>query len=908
MKSRMFGSRAEKREKFTNGTDVPGDDEKTLQPHKNKPSFFGLFSPDNKTMSSEPPTEKDYEGVRMNVVRSQADSEGLPCVPEAVLQNTFNSIIGGKNVDKTLQYLKVQNMAVRGIIQPYDSNVTMKGAKNRQGVSCYLDALLFAMFAKLNAFEYMLQGQPEDENKRNLAIYLRAWVNMLRSGTLIDTDLTALIQDSLAKCGWPEANLVKQQDTSEAFSFITETLELPLLRLQVDLYHPAQNDEADHRFVEERLLNIAVPSVEDGKPIRLESCLMEYFNSRVEVQRQDPENDKKSQPEVRITPVNDEADAGGVASDKADVTTIGYKSDEDADRVPSPAPLSRVRSSDSTMRSRVEKHSAPMRRSFTLPTSESSIPRRRSLSLIQRVKVTEDGKVTPAPVSKDLSSVRDSDPDDKNFTNVITIPAWQVFRWIPWYAPDKQEPMSDDDVIRNFNQRPVIGICLKRYKYHEDGTISKVHTEVDIPDSLRLPHIITEGSDSLNDSSSLSTEYKLVLQSVVSHQGRRFDEGHYVSFARVAPKILTENRRHESDPPPDYEEAQWVKFDDLKPAGKKVVPVDNIKEALKAETPYMLFYQIVPVMDDNEPTTSNSVLPPSYRESKPKLIVTPCGTSSDPYNRIMVSSDPPEQPKPTKSANRIGSCCTPGADYFPVFSKLGDTMDTDFHNPTNVAPSPRASSEESSRAARPSLDVPTDKSTRTSGQFSEASRPATSSQIDSGINTERGSSGRFGFGRAVVRFSRSASRHSRSSSHSTSLVDDNHSPGPFSSDNRKSISLSNLTRSFGAKDVGKDKTSDVPLPVSGSDSCAAHVSVAEPQSRTPRPSEQRDVPASDASKDSTGTTTTDAVNGSVGTENGEADQASPDNTEAEASTTKRRKRRGKKKADGQDDDRQCVVM
>lgn len=129
----------------------------------------------------------------MNVIRALADTAGLPCVPDAVLENTFNSVMGDKNVDKTVHYLKIQNMAVRGEIQPYDSNVTMKGARNRQGVTCYLDALLFAMFAKLNAFEYMLQGNPEDENKRNLAVFLRAWVNMLRSGDLIETDLVGFL-------------------------------------------------------------------------------------------------------------------------------------------------------------------------------------------------------------------------------------------------------------------------------------------------------------------------------------------------------------------------------------------------------------------------------------------------------------------------------------------------------------------------------------------------------------------------------------------------------------------------------------------------------------------------------------------------------------------------------------------
>lgn len=65
----------------------------------------------------------------------------------------------------------------------------MLGAENRENVTCYLDALLFAMFAKLTAFECMLKNDSADENQRKLAALLRLWVNMLRSGKLIHTDM-----------------------------------------------------------------------------------------------------------------------------------------------------------------------------------------------------------------------------------------------------------------------------------------------------------------------------------------------------------------------------------------------------------------------------------------------------------------------------------------------------------------------------------------------------------------------------------------------------------------------------------------------------------------------------------------------------------------------------------------------
>lgn len=144
----------------------------------------------------------------------------------------------------------------------------------------------------------------------------------------------------------------------------------------------------------------------------------------------------------------------------------------------------------------------------------------------------------------------------------------------------------------------------------ESGQPQRHNTFIDIPDSLRLPHfMLANGPKLAEELNGLSTEYKLVLQSVVCHRGDSLQSGHYIAFARVAPKLLTGNRRHDFDPPPDYEEAQWVKFDDLE-TENRVTYVDDVKKALREEMPYLLFYQIMPMVDDTETE------PPSYNESK----------------------------------------------------------------------------------------------------------------------------------------------------------------------------------------------------------------------------------------------------------------------------------------------------
>lgn len=93
------------------------------------------------------------------------------------------------NTDKAVEILLLHQKSMSGSIIPYNPNVRMLGAENRGNVTCYLDALLFAMFAKLEAFECMLKNDQPEESQRNLADLIRLWVNMLRSGKLIHTDM-----------------------------------------------------------------------------------------------------------------------------------------------------------------------------------------------------------------------------------------------------------------------------------------------------------------------------------------------------------------------------------------------------------------------------------------------------------------------------------------------------------------------------------------------------------------------------------------------------------------------------------------------------------------------------------------------------------------------------------------------
>jgi hypothetical protein len=328
----------------------------------------------------------------------------------------------------------LQKKSFAGSIIPYNPNVRMLGAENRGMVTCYLDSLLFAMFAKLEAFECMLKTDLPDEPQRRLAGLLRLWVNMLRSGKLIRTDMTELIQEALAGCGWEEAQRLEQQDTSEAFALITETLQLPLLPLQVDLFHQGKNDEADHKVVYERLLNLAVPPDAEGKGIKLEDCLEEYFNSQVDVHR-DSFDDAKGGRKLPPTPTPRTPNLPATPSTPKSTIRLVTEDDDTTETPPRPS---------------LEDHhadGAPLERRWTerppsrgsgfgnTPSSPTRPHRSRTESIIQRVVLNEEGKPTESETTSLFARARQK----VSVVKAVTIPAWQFFRLIrtfptPFYS------------------------------------------------------------------------------------------------------------------------------------------------------------------------------------------------------------------------------------------------------------------------------------------------------------------------------------------------------------------------------------------------------------------------------------------------------------------------------------------
>jgi hypothetical protein len=125
----------------------------------------------------------------VKVIENRIRALGITTLDEENFSYALTSAKG--DLDNAVALLLLLEDSIEGIIRSYTPNTKLLGAENRSGVTCYLDALLFAMFARLDCFEAILYKSFNDEPRRKMAVLLRFWVNMLRSGRLITTDIVS---------------------------------------------------------------------------------------------------------------------------------------------------------------------------------------------------------------------------------------------------------------------------------------------------------------------------------------------------------------------------------------------------------------------------------------------------------------------------------------------------------------------------------------------------------------------------------------------------------------------------------------------------------------------------------------------------------------------------------------------
>ena len=120
---------------------------------------------------------------------SRLSKLGISTFKAPDIEYVLNTNYARGDPEKAFDLLVLLEDSEEGIIKEYRPEVKLLGAVNRRNVTCYLDATLFAMFARLDSFEAILYNPFEDERRKRLATLLRLWVNSLRVGKLITTDI-----------------------------------------------------------------------------------------------------------------------------------------------------------------------------------------------------------------------------------------------------------------------------------------------------------------------------------------------------------------------------------------------------------------------------------------------------------------------------------------------------------------------------------------------------------------------------------------------------------------------------------------------------------------------------------------------------------------------------------------------
>jgi len=166
--------------------------DKKASSHKATPES-NPFSPDE---NNKKPSKEEQQKVQD--IGLQLSRLGNNDIPESRIQNALRCKSANGDTKEALRLLLLYEDSVAGVLRSYDPTIKMLGAENWEKTTCWLDTVLFAMFAKTDVFEAVLHQQYEDEERKQMVIMLRLWVNLLRSGKLIPIDL---VRSTLLRAG-----------------------------------------------------------------------------------------------------------------------------------------------------------------------------------------------------------------------------------------------------------------------------------------------------------------------------------------------------------------------------------------------------------------------------------------------------------------------------------------------------------------------------------------------------------------------------------------------------------------------------------------------------------------------------------------------------------------------------------
>ncbi|KAA8909749.1 hypothetical protein TRICI_004398 [Trichomonascus ciferrii] len=594
------------------------------------------------------------EGIEMLKAQGNGDDIATSSNVRFAMDNNYSQ----GSVHKAVELIQFFKDAADGVLVPIMNRqkhyYKLLGADNYRGVTCYIDALLFAMFARLESFEPILfKNFEHDSRKEYLSTFLRFYVNLLRSGKPITTDITRGLMDAIFDAGWvPSFDRYEQQDSSELFNFITETLDMPLLTLKVDIAHGGKEViEDDHKIINESLLHVPVPGNTSDGPILLEECLELYFANSVNVSRQLERRRTLDSTDLALRPSLSTRKLSVSVNEEECTPATRLRSHSGAKPASFSVHVEEVDADSAASSPRVDEEGKGQLRGEIVQEGndeqgkaeenkegEKNIEREKTIETGTKSSPGRPRAETELPTYESLfksssapnfgsSSKKGSGAANSLWTpNMeITLPAWMFLQLLPFYSDTKASDGNNTEspISQHFaNSRPVLGMCLKRYYWTEAGHPKRNGRMVIVPQVIHLPSFVADDRDK---DANVFGNFKLVLESAVFHRGNSLNSGHFVTLVAENPTVaakdasrsttsltskrsllwrsLSTKKDSSSSHQEDNEEVtgiddstgrRWLLFDDLAEMGQKVQPA-NFEEVFKNECPYLLFYRMVQI-------------------------------------------------------------------------------------------------------------------------------------------------------------------------------------------------------------------------------------------------------------------------------------------------------------------------
>ena len=80
------------------------------------------------------------------MVLQRLSNAGITRFKESDISKTLHEPSVDGDPEKVISLMEIKRDSEEGIVKPYDPNIKLLGAVNRESTTCYLDSLLFAMY------------------------------------------------------------------------------------------------------------------------------------------------------------------------------------------------------------------------------------------------------------------------------------------------------------------------------------------------------------------------------------------------------------------------------------------------------------------------------------------------------------------------------------------------------------------------------------------------------------------------------------------------------------------------------------------------------------------------------------------------------------------------------------------